>query len=153
MKPAFAIGEAVHTPLGKGIVRDVRNGGRLLVAVGARAVVMDAASVSPLPASPRRRARAAAGTEAAAQETTEQGRASVTGATIDLHGLTVPEALARVEGAVNEALLAGHERLRLVHGRSGGRIRHAVHAQLRAWPSVRAFRLDPANPGVTLVDL
>ena len=58
----------------------------------------------------------------------------------------------RVVSAVDAAILAGHSRLRLIHGRSGGRLRGAVHRQLRDLPSVRAFRLDPANEGVTIVE-
>jgi dsDNA-specific endonuclease/ATPase MutS2 len=45
-------------------------------------------------------------------------------AEVDLHGLTVEEALDRVQHALNEAL-----------------------------PSVRGFRLDPRNEGVTIVSL
>jgi dsDNA-specific endonuclease/ATPase MutS2 len=41
--------------------------------------------------------------------------------------------------------------VRFIHGRSGGRIRSALHRHLRAFPSVRAFRLDPTNEGVTIV--
>ena len=55
--------------------------------------------------------------------------------------------------AVNAAILAGHGRLRVIHGRSGGRLRGALHRQLHGLPSVRAFRLDPANDGVTIVEL
>jgi dsDNA-specific endonuclease/ATPase MutS2 len=40
-----------------------------------------------------------------------------------------------------------------VHGRSGGRLRAALHRQLREVPAVRAFRLDPANAGVTIVEI
>jgi dsDNA-specific endonuclease/ATPase MutS2 len=58
-----------------------------------------------------------------------------------------------VLAALDAAMRAGHERLRIIHGRSGGRIRAAVHRQLREVPAVRAFRLDPANDGVTIVDL
>ena len=72
---------------------------------------------------------------------------------LDLHGLIVADALERVVSAVNAAILAGHGRLRVIHGRSGGRLRGALHRQLHGLPSVRAFRLDPANDGVTIVEL
>ncbi len=36
---AFSVGDAVQTPQGKGVVREVRNGGRLLVQIQARMVV------------------------------------------------------------------------------------------------------------------
>ncbi len=67
--------------------------------------------------------------------------------------MTVDEALARVEGVISDALLADETEVRLIHGRSGGRIRGALHRRLRELPSVRAFRLDPHNPGVTIVML
>jgi DNA mismatch repair protein MutS2 len=64
----------------------------------------------------------------------------------------VADAVARVEVTLNDALLEGRSQVRFIHGRSGGRIRAAVHQQLRALPPVRAFRLDPANEGVTIVE-
>jgi dsDNA-specific endonuclease/ATPase MutS2 len=63
---------------------------------------------------------------------------------VDLHGLTVEGALARAEQALNDALLAG---------KSGGRIRAALHRRLHEISTVRAFRLEPGNPGVTIVSL
>ena len=74
-------------------------------------------------------------------------------ADVDLHGLTVEEALARAEDALNEALIEDCAELRVIHGRSGGRIRAALHRRLREIPSVRGFGLDPRNPGVTIVKL
>ena len=70
---------------------------------------------------------------------------------VDLHGFTIPEALARVAAALSDALLTDAVALRLTHGRSGGRIRVALHAHLRALGC--RFRPDPTNPGVTLVVL
>ena len=70
-----------------------------------------------------------------------------------IHGLTVPEALARVEQALSDAMLTDRLEVRLIHGRSGGRIRAALHRRLAEIPSVRAFRVDRHNPGVTIVVL
>jgi DNA mismatch repair protein MutS2 len=72
---------------------------------------------------------------------------------LDLHGLTVDAAIDRVEHALNEALLADVGELRIVHGKGQGRIRAALHRHLRTIPSVRAFRLDPRNDGVTILTL
>ena len=161
----FAPGDAVHTPLGKGIVREVRNSGRLLVDLNGRAVVLDAASVTPrTEAPPRRPRRARAAVPEPETPPTPPSRAATTaasrrppvqgaGPTIDLHGKTVEEALTAVEDALSDALLADVPELRLVHGRSGGRIRAALHRRLREISSVRAFRIDPSNPGVTIVTL
>jgi dsDNA-specific endonuclease/ATPase MutS2 len=70
-----------------------------------------------------------------------------------VHGLTVADALTRTDDALDDALRRNADGVRLIHGRSGGRIRSAVHARLRAIPSVRAFRIDPRNEGVTVVTL
>ena len=67
--------------------------------------------------------------------------------------MTVEEAVAALDSFLNDALLAGHAEVRVIHGRSGGRLKAAVHARLKQLPVVRAARLDPANAGVTIVTL
>jgi len=143
-------GDTVRTPLGKGVVQEVRHRG-LLVLIGNRSVVVDArdASVSDPPSRSKRRP-APAGDPILGADDRDPPKAA---ADVDLHGLIVAEALERVVSAVNAAILAGHGRLRVIHGRSGGRLRGALHRQLHGLPSVRAFRLDPANDGVTIVEL
>jgi DNA mismatch repair protein MutS2 len=143
-------GDAVQTPLGKGVVREVRNGGRLLVDVAGRAVEIKAADVSLVAARPAARTAGAPRTERGSS----RGRASRSvPSEIDLHGLTVEQALTRAEDALNDAMLADVSPVRFIHGRSGGRIRAALHAKLRAIPSVRRFLVDPRNEGVTIVEL
>jgi dsDNA-specific endonuclease/ATPase MutS2 len=145
----------VQTPFGKGVVREVRNNRVLLVEVQGRALVVSDADVTALDAT-RQRSRPVLPRAAENPSSREPGRrraSPVEPAEVDLHGLTVEEALARAESALNEALLADAEVLRLIHGRSGGRIRAALHRRLRALTSVRAFRLDPRNEGVTIVEL
>src|SRR5512139_128430 len=135
-------GAPVQTPLGKGLVREVLNGARLRVEVGARAVVFRASEVSLLEDEPRRRhTRASAHTRSLEKTPRSPARE------IDLHGLTVEEAMARLDEVLNEALLAGVAELRIIHGRSGGRIRGAVHARLKAITAVASFRIDPRNAG------
>ncbi len=70
---------------------------------------------------------------------------------IDLHGLTVEEALARVVDAVDRTLRDGGDRLDILHGKGTGRVRAAVHRYLATLPVVASFELDPANTGVTVV--
>jgi dsDNA-specific endonuclease/ATPase MutS2 len=146
----FRSGDFVQTPLGKGVVREARNNGRLIVEIGSRAVVIEERTVAPVaaPKPPAGKKKRVAPDSGAAPP---RGDHSV--AEIDLHGLTVDEALARAEQALNDALLAARTELRLIHGRSGGRIRAALHARLNNIGAVRAFRLDPRNPGVTIVSL
>jgi len=65
-----------------------------------------------------------------------------------LLGLTVEEAQPVVEKFLDDALLAGHREVRLVHGKGTGALRRAVEQWLRAHPMVSAFRLaEPAAGG------
>ena len=70
---------------------------------------------------------------------------------IDLHGLVVEEALARVVDEIDRSLLRGADRVEVVHGKGSGRIRDALHRHLASMTVVVAFRLDPRNPGVTWI--
>jgi len=144
---AFSIGDAVQTPQGKGVVREVRNGGRLLVQIQARMVVVAATDAAP--ATPLRRGTASAPPQVAVMSGGSVGAP----AEVDLHGLRVDEALHRIDDALDAALRAGHAELRFIHGRSGGRLRGALHERLRRISAVRGVRLDPRNAGVTIVSL
>jgi len=140
----------VQTPLGKGVVREARNNGQLLIDIRGRFVVLEEHAVTRLEAA-RRPARKRKIESATSPESVVSGAGAAT--EVDLHGLTVDEALARADQAVNDALLADAVELRLIHGKSSDRIRTALHRRLRAIPTVRAFRIDPRNPGVTIVSL
>jgi dsDNA-specific endonuclease/ATPase MutS2 len=150
MPSTFSIGDSVQTPLGKGVVRDVRNRGRLLVEIDGRAAVFDASAVR-LAELPKSRGRQKDGPVRQALSSSKRSREGGLAADVDLHGLTVEEALARAESAINDALLADVAELRVIHGRSGGRIRAALSRRLREIRAVRAFRIDPRNEGVTIV--
>ena len=152
MAARFTVGGAVQTPFGKGIVREVRNNGCLLVDVRGRALVVKESQISVLDASPQSRVRdATVGNTRASPEARPDAGGEAR--EVDLHGLTVEAALARAEQALSDALLADLAELRLIHGRSGGRIRAALHRRLREIPTVRGFQLDPRNEGVTIVRL
>jgi len=144
----FVPGDRVHVAtLGTGIVREVRNGGRYLIELKGRSVLVAGSQLEP--ASKRRQPkRPPAELNPPAPEA-----APVAAPSLDLHGKTVVEALDALEAFLNDALLGGGADVRVIHGRSGGRIKTAVHGRLRQLPSVRAFRVDPRNPGVTIVTL
>ncbi len=153
MAPRFTPGDTVRTRFGKGVVRELRNGGRLVVDVHGHAMVVEEGEISVLDEG-RKQTRARPVTPERGSERTRPRRAARgMSAEIDLHGLTVEEALDRLQDALSEALLRDLAELRLIHGRSGGRIRAALHHRLRKNPSVRRFRLDPRNEGVTIVSL
>jgi len=136
---------------GRAVVREVRNGGRYLVDVKGRAMVVAEAQLTP--AEDRKRqggtAKAAEPAIAAANVVARTDAAS----SIDLHGMTTEEAVAAVDAFLNDAILASLDEVRIIHGRSGGRLKTAVQKRLRGLTAIRGFRLDPANPGVTIVSL
>ena len=148
----FEIGQHVRVAaLGKGVVREVRNGARYLVDVQGRSVVVVEAQLT-LVIEPKVRKKVAAehrSPAAVANELVRPGAPS----SLDLHGMTVDEAIAALDEFLSEAILSGHAEVRIIHGRSGGRLRDAVHRRVKLLPSIRAFRLDPSNPGVTIVTL
>jgi dsDNA-specific endonuclease/ATPase MutS2 len=145
----FGIGDRVLVAsLGKGVIREVRKGGRCLVEIKGRSLLVDEQQLSPV------EARQVDGQRAAPpqpKDTVLPSRAHAE--SIDLHGMTAAEAETALVTFINEAILGGTSEVRVIHGRSGGRLKVAVQRQLQALPSIRGFRLDPANPGVTIVTL
>jgi dsDNA-specific endonuclease/ATPase MutS2 len=150
-KRAWRAGDAVQTPFGKGVVREVRSNGRLLVQVHERALLLDTRTVST--PQPSRRADAPAPVTEARPSRSPDTASPRIQTVVDLHGLTVEAALTRVEQALDAAILADLPELRFIHGRSGGRIRAALHRQLGGIPTVRRFFVDPRNDGVTIVEV
>jgi DNA mismatch repair protein MutS2 len=146
----FAPGDEVHvTALGKGVVREARNGGRYLVELKGRSVVAHESQLTFVAAA--KRAAAHANTPATS-DWSSPARSHVP-LSLDLHGMTGEEAIAALDAYLNDALLAGHPEVTVIHGRSGGTLKRAVHARLKQLHTIRAFRVDPLNPGLTIVNL
>ena len=155
----FAPGDRVHiVSLGTGVVREARNGGRYLVEIKGRSMVVAA---SQLKAAEPERGPSRAVSRESRKETSEApvaGRprsngASSGSASLDLHGKTVDDTIEALDVFLNDAFLDGRHEVRIIHGRGSGRLKAAVHKRLGQHASVRAFRLDPTNPGVTIVSL
>lgn len=66
---------------------------------------------------------------------------------LNLLGRRVDEALDTVEKFLDDALLAGHKKVRIVHGKGTGKLRQAIHDYLRTHPQVYAFELAPPHEG------
>lgn len=146
----FGIGDRVLvTSLGQGVVREVRKGGRCLVEIKGRSLLVDEHQLSPAESRKADRQRAA---PPPAINPVPPSLAHAP-SEIDLHGMTAVEAEIALVAFINDALLAGSSEVRVIHGRSGGRLKLVVQKQLQALPSIRGVRLDPANPGVTIVTL
>ena len=135
--------------LGKAIVREVRRGGRYLLHIKGRAMVVHEAQLQPLDTRRPKRDRTVVRTASGDPEVPRRAHVPTT---IDLHGMTTDEAVSALDAFLNDATLAGHDELCVIHGRSGGRIKSAVHAHLNKIAAVR-YRLDPRNPGVTIVTI
>lgn len=75
-------------------------------------------------------------------------------AEINLVGLTVDEALPRVDKLLDDAALSDRRELRVIHGFGQGRLRKAVAQFLDGHPHVASFRLGAeGRGGVTVVEL
>lgn len=75
---------------------------------------------------------------------------------IDLHGLTVEEALSRLEDLLYSAYTSGFLSARIIHGKGSGALRLAVRRQLSKHPLVSGFRSglpSEGGDGVTVVEL
>jgi DNA mismatch repair protein MutS2 len=75
---------------------------------------------------------------------------------IDLHGERVEAALERLSGYIDDALLAGLDEVRIVHGLGTGALRRAVREWLAEHPRVRGSRpgrRDEGGDGATIAEL
>lgn len=75
---------------------------------------------------------------------------------IDLRGLTLSESMDLVEKYLDDSLLAGLERVRLIHGKGTGALRQGLQSYLDAHSQVANYRLGEqgeGGSGVTVVTL
>jgi DNA mismatch repair protein MutS2 len=126
----------------RGTVVEALAGSRYRVALGSLQAVCPEHDLQP--AKPER-----GGGKVSAKSPTPSGVGARS--SVDLHGLTVEEALRLLEETIDRALLAGSTRLEVVHGIGSGRVRRAVHRYLRLIDNVARFEPDARNPGVTWV--
>lgn len=66
---------------------------------------------------------------------------------LDLRGLTVAEALEAVDNYLDDAILAGAEQVRIIHGKGTGALRRAVQDHLRSHREVLSARLGETGEG------
>ncbi|MDD4984487.1 MAG: Smr/MutS family protein [Dehalococcoidales bacterium] len=75
---------------------------------------------------------------------------------VRLRHLTVDEALIKLDQYLNDAMLAGLYRVRVIHGKGSGTIRQEVRRQLDHHPLVKSYRpggYGEGGAGVTIVEL
>lgn len=74
---------------------------------------------------------------------------------INLLGLTVDEAVAKLDKYLDDAYISRIPQVRIVHGKGTGALRNGVTAYLRGVPYIKSFRLGEigeGDSGVTIVD-
>ena len=77
-------------------------------------------------------------------------------AEINLIGLTVDEALPRVDKLLDDASLSDRREIRVIHGFGAGRLRKAVAGLLEGHPHVASWRQGHPNEGgggATIVEI
>jgi len=131
--------------LGKsGIVSTVLGGGRYKVSLGGLSVVCrESELIGSTKAPPSRKVEPSITIDVHSQ----RQRAS----SLDLHGMTVTEALREVEVYLDRAALGGNDKVTIVHGLGSGKLQRAVHQYLRTIAAVKSFKVNEGNPGETTV--
>jgi DNA mismatch repair protein MutS2 len=137
-----------------GRVLELLPGGRYRVAVGGLTMICHEGQLETVSHSKKqqRREREAPARRAASEApepaapTADAGRFQ----SIDLHGMTVPEALSALPVFLDRAIRAGLTHVEIIHGISGGRLRVAVRRYLAEMPAVTCAARDDRNAGVTI---
>lgn len=150
-KLAAGLEVRVRTLKRRGVVVAAMNGGVYRVQVGALVITAGEADLEA--EKPTKKKRKAGRTESGSKASEAAAGHEAVPQSIDLHGLTVEEARNRVAGYISRAILAGHDRVEIVHGIGTGKLKAAVTKDLRALQVVRAVKPHPTNPGVTVAYL
>ncbi|MBN1366756.1 MAG: Smr/MutS family protein [Dehalococcoidales bacterium] len=75
---------------------------------------------------------------------------------LDLHALTVDEALMKLDRYLHDSFRSGYYTVRIVHGKGTGTLRNAVRQYLEGHSLVKSFRWGEPHEGgigVTVVEL
>jgi dsDNA-specific endonuclease/ATPase MutS2 len=153
---SFAVGSpvAVVSLRKHGRVLEVLPGGRYRVVVGGMTMVCREAQLETVSRSKKEQRRERQAPRPVPQATVPPPAAAAREArrfsSIDLHGMTVPEALAALPVFLDRAIREGLMQVEIIHGISGGRLRVAVRDYLAKAPAVTMAVRDEKNPGVTI---
>ncbi|NOY61388.1 MAG: endonuclease MutS2 [Calditrichaeota bacterium] len=86
----------------------------------------------------------------------QMDRQQIKSSELDLRGLRTEEAQEKVDQFLDEAILAGFQQVRVIHGKGTGRLRSQIGDFLRRHPQVKSTRLgnwNEGDSGVTVVEL
>jgi len=151
MSPArFSIGaEVLVISLGRaiGVISGITSDGRYRIQVGSLSTICSGEDLAEIPV--KRKPRKVS--PGPADDRVGDRAAARHNPRVDLHGMTVDEAMGVVLKAIDAAIQAGADRLEIVHGKGTGRLKAAVQHELARVTVVRAIKPDPRNSGVTWV--
>ncbi len=147
---ALRVGDRVYIPSlsSEGQITELTSGSNVEVQVGALRVRVDADQLE------LRGEGGPAEREEAAESGVRFSRPASPGVELHLRGLTLDEALPRLDDYLDQAYLSGLPWVRIVHGKGAGILREAIRRELRNNSLVREFKTAPLNEGgdgVTLV--
>lgn len=149
---SFGVGDAVRirTLQKVGLIIQVLGLGRYKIAVGSLTITCTSDQIERS----QEKAPSAEGVPAKAiQPAIVTAKRSPPAHTLDLHGKRVNEALSVLEKWLDTAILAGLDRVTVIHGHGTGRVQSAVHTYLEKIPAVASFQVNPYNSGETIIYL
>ena len=127
-----------------GTVEEELHGGRYRILVGSLSIVSRASDLSP-----STRVKQASRPPAPVRRLPT----SLPPRRLDLHGLTVDEAIRKLDAWLDRVVLSQLDHVKVLHGLGTGKLQGAVHSHLRTLNAVRNFKINDANPGETDVYL
>lgn len=128
-----------------GVVHSVLGGDRYKIAIGSLTITCTARDLTPT-TSPR----PSSTTTAPISRASNAPRPSQS---LDLHGLTVDEAIRKLDAWLDSVILSDLTHVKVVHGLGTGRVQRAVHERLQTFKAVKRFALNQWNAGETDVYL
>lgn len=122
-----------------GVVTEAPKGGKVKVQVGALRLTVDAGSVQPTsPVLPRNRSTVQLSLQKAMNASTE----------VSLRNMRYEDAERELERFIDDSLLSGVEKVRIVHGKGEGILRKMTHDYLRKHLHVKEFfEAEPGDGG------
>lgn len=137
-------------------VLEILNSGKIKLAVGQFSITLNIAEIETL--TPKEQAALASQPKQKLTEVTSSvdqfsNSEKLALERLDLHGLTVNDALLALETQINRAVIAKLTRIEVLHGIGSGKIKQAVHDYLKSCKIVEHYKQHEFNPGVTLVYL
>lgn len=156
---SFSIGDLIEiTHLRKrGTVTETLSGGRYRVAVGNLIVTCEGralrivSAVAPGGERQAKRSKDIAIPPKVVHQLTS--RQKTPARSLDLHGLRASDALSKLSGFLDAAILAGFDKVTIIHGHGTGKLQTTVHEYLKSLPVVERYKVNELNTGETIVYL